>query len=957
MSLNIPFILLFAISLLGAALYAYRQACNRSIVIEAVVVLALAILLAAQILRYVAAGSGDPSDLKLIQDILSFLGAAIAVTSIGYLLFKSQGRDRIVEDLISTRAELADRRTKSETFRRTLRRFVSIAEEEREDFDEVVLEIAADALKVDRASIWIGAPQSRQVECVASFDRMRRGDGVGMILGEDDFPAYFEGLSGDHVLAVSNCWDDVRTKDFRQGYLPATGVTALCDVELDLQDGGRGIICFETVGTERIWVPEDISFIHAVGDLLLLVYARQKIERATRELHERDARFRDFSRAASDFFWECDAELKYTFLSDRDSQVSTDGGVIGLPIQDSPGFDPNNEGCRTRLDRMKAREPFRDLAVRGWKHDGSETIVAVSGIPIFGEDGTFVGYRGTGRDILEKYREEMVQRAIQATVSGGIGEAFLADAVNALVEFGNKTAWIARVSRSNAMTVEILAGANAEGPLERSSYSVDGAPCAEVLGGKMVLHTSGVANMFPRDTFLRECGIESYGGVPLRDEKGRVIGMLVVMMDRPVRDPELMRSLLSVFSVRAAAELNRIRAEEERTELQQQLLHSQRLETMGALAGGMAHDFNNVLTPILGYSEMLMEDFEPGTQSHEDAEAIFRGAQRARRMVEQILAFSRRGDTDASIPFNIDTLIRGSVKFMSASIPASIEMSVDIVPDIPMLVGDPGKFDQVLMNLITNAYHAIGDREGRIDIRASKTHISDDFARINPPLSPGDAIRVDVSDTGCGIEPDVLGKIFEPYFTTKGSGRGTGFGLSTCRGIVDALHGTILVDSKVDRGSTFTVLIPADTGLHAAETHPTPEPLPTASEIRHYSVVYVDDEVENNVMAIRLLERAGHKVRSFDDPERALAYLEGGPGDVDVLITDDSMPKLQGWELAAQYRKLNPDGPVVVVSGGSGAAVQARYAGIDAAKFVQKPFVISELIDRIDEAAKGREKA
>ncbi|MEC9265070.1 MAG: ATP-binding protein [Pseudomonadota bacterium] len=957
MSLNIPFILLFAISLLGAVLYAYRQAGNRPVVIETVVVLALAILLAAQVLRYIAADLEDPSDLQLMQDILSFLGAAIAVTSIGYLLFKSQGRDRIVEDLMSTRAELADRRTKSETFRRTLRRFVSIAEEEREDFDEVVLEIAADALKVDRASIWIGAPQSRQVECVASFDRMRGGDGVGMILGEDDFPAYFEGLSGDHVLAVSNCWDDVRTKDFRQGYLPATGVTALCDVELDLQDGGRGIICFETVGTERVWVPEDISFIHAVGDLLLLVYARQKIERATRELHERDARFRDFSRAASDFFWECDAELKYTFLSDRDSPISTDGGVIGLAIQDSPGFDPNNEGCRTRLDRMKAREPFRDLAVRGWKHDGSETIVAVSGIPIFGEDGTFAGYRGTGRDILEKYREETVQRAIQATVSGGIGEAFLADAVNALVEFGNKTAWIARVSRSDASMVEILAGANSSGPMEKFSYSVNGAPCADVLRGQMVVHPSGVANQFPHDTFLQECGIESYGGVPLRDEKGRVIGMLVVMMDRPVRDPELLRSLLSVFSVRAAAELNRIRAEEERTELQRQLLHSQRLETMGALAGGIAHDFNNVLTPILGYSEMLMEDFEPGTQPHEDAEAIFRGAQRAKRMVKQILAFSRRSDTDASVPFNIDTLIRGSVKFMSASIPASIEMSVDIAPDIPMLVGDPGKFDQVLMNLITNAYHAIGDREGRIDIQARKTHISDDFARINPPLNAGNAIRIDVSDTGCGIAPDVLGKIFEPYFTTKGSGRGTGFGLSTCRGIVDAMHGTILVDSEIGRGSTFSVLIPTDLGLYTEAVQPAPESIPAVAEAKRYSVVYVDDEVENNVMAIRLLERAGHTVRSFEDPERALAYLEGKPGDVDILITDDSMPKLQGWELAAQYRKLIPDGPVVVVSGGSDTAIQARYTEIDAAKFVQKPFVVSELIDRMNEAAEGREKA
>lgn len=954
MSLSIPFIVLFAAGLLAASIYTYRQSQNRSVMIEAVVVASLAILLAAQILRTAVSGEDQTPDMVVIPEALRFVGAALALASIGYLMFRSQERDRLVEDLIATRAELTDRRTKSEIFRRTLRRFVSIAEENREDFDRKVLEVAADALQVDRAGIWFGGPDRLQVECVAAFVRHGGDDGVGMTLREDDYPSYFAELRGDHVLAVSNCWEDHRTQDFRSDYLPATGVTALCDVELDLQDGSRGIICFETVGEERVWAPEEISFIHSVGDLLLLVYARQKIARADRELDEQDARFRDFSRAASDFFWECDADLKYTFLSDRDGPTSTDGGVIGVHIADTPGFDATDEGCRVRLDRMKAREPFRDLAVRGWKHDGSETIVAVSGIPIFDKDGRFLGYRGTGRDILEKYREETVQRAIQATVSGGIGQAFLADAVAALVELGNQTAWIGRVSRNDNSRVEILAAANGQGPMEPFSYPIDGAPCAEVVQGHMVLHDSGVADLYPRDTYLRECGIESYGGVPLRDGKGRAVGLLVVMIDRPVRDPELVRSLLSVFSVRAAAELNRMRAEEERAELQHQLLHSQRLETMGALAGGIAHDFNNVLTPILGYSEMLMEDSAPGSQSHEDAEAIFRGAQRAKRMVEQILAFSRRSDTEHAVPFSVDTLIRGSVKFMSSSIPAGIRVSIEIEDSIPMLLGDPGKFDQVLMNLITNAYHAIGDQEGRIDIRASRTHVSEDLALMNPPLAPGEVVRVDVTDTGCGIPKDVLGKIFEPYFTTKGSGRGTGFGLSTCRGIVDAMRGTILVDSTPGTGSTFSVLLPTEAG-----TRPTAEPGPIdpipasdAPGIR-YRIVFVDDEVENNAMAIRLLERAGHEVQSFEDPESALAFLEDDPARFDVLVTDDSMPKLQGWELAARYRELVPNGPVVVVSGGSAAAIRARYSGIERARFVQKPFVIGDLLDQIEEAAIG----
>ncbi|MCX5899732.1 MAG: PAS domain S-box protein, partial [Proteobacteria bacterium] len=332
--------------------------------------------------------------------------------------------------------------------------------------------------------------------------------------------------------------------------------------------------------------------------------------------------------------------------------------------------------------------------------------------------------------------------------------------------------------------------------------------------------------------------------------------------------------------------------------MERQLRQSQKMEAIGTLAGGIAHDFNNILTAINGYTELSLL---PGTdQKHlrSNLEQVLRAGARARDLVSQILAFSRQTEQEMRA-VSITPIIKEALRFLRASLPATIEIRqhIDAKPDVVM--ADPTQLHQVLMNLCTNAGYAMKDKGGVLDIGLRRITYDGTGAWGHAALQPGAYLRLSITDTGHGMERDVMEHIFEPYFTTKGRSDGTGLGLAVVHGIVQAHGGDIVVSSEPGKGSKFEVLLPAlEVGQGAAETEPKTPARGTES------ILIVDDEKVLVQMAVHILEPLGYRVRTTHVPEDALALFEDRPHDFDLVITDKIMPRMTGFVFADRIRRI-----------------------------------------------------
>lgn len=378
--------------------------------------------------------------------------------------------------------------------------------------------------------------------------------------------------------------------------------------------------------------------------------------------------------------------------------------------------------------------------------------------------------------------------------------------------------------------------------------------------------------------------------------------------------------------------------------MERQLRQSQKMEAIGTLAGGISHDFNNILTAIIGYTELSML---PGTnQKHlrSNLEQVLRAGGRARDLVSQILAFSRQTEQEIR-PISITPIIKEALRFLRASLPATIEIRqrIDAAGDIVM--ADPTQLHQVLMNLCTNAGHAMRDSGGMLDIGLNRITYDGTVTCGQAALKPGVYLRLSVSDTGHGMERNVLDHIFEPYFTTKGRSDGTGLGLAVVHGIVKAHGGEIFAYSEPGKGSTFEVVLPAaDAGHDAAETISKIPPGGTES------ILIVDDEKSLVHMAVQILEPLGYRVRTAYVPEEALALFEDSPHYFDLVITDKIMPRMTGFSFADRIRRIRPGMPVLMCTGFAEKSdfAKARDAGIR--KVLSKPYNVNDIAAAVREA-------
>ncbi|MBL6947377.1 MAG: PAS domain S-box protein [Rhodospirillales bacterium] len=386
---------------------------------------------------------------------------------------------------------------------------------------------------------------------------------------------------------------------------------------------------------------------------------------------------------------------------------------------------------------------------------------------------------------------------------------------------------------------------------------------------------------------------------------------------------------------------DRERTQRERETLQSQLRQADKLKTIGTLAGGIAHDFNNILTPIIGYSHMALSEVEDGSQVHSDIQRVVKGAGRAKELVNQILTFSRRSDPEMA-PVKPYVIVNEALKLIEASCPANIEVEAVINEDCPPVMGDQSQLHQVVMNLCTNAFRAMEEKGGRLTVALGPFEVGPKFARHRKDDVRGKYLKLSIRDTGRGMSPDTLERIFEPFYTTRGVGEGTGMGLATVHGIVTGHGGEIFVDSRVGEGTTFDVYLP-QTRIEIKEGDTTDETVPKGAE----HILFVDDEEDITELARELLERAGYTVTTENDSSDALKRFSQDPDAFDIIVTDQAMPKMYGVNLAEEIFKVRPGFPVILISGFADTMTLENVQDRGIRDFLLKPLVGYELAQAI----------
>lgn len=375
-------------------------------------------------------------------------------------------------------------------------------------------------------------------------------------------------------------------------------------------------------------------------------------------------------------------------------------------------------------------------------------------------------------------------------------------------------------------------------------------------------------------------------------------------------------------------------------------IRMQKREALGTLAGGMAHDFNNVISAILSNASVASAELRAGADPSTSIDEIARGARRAGDLVRRMLDFSRDREPERRA-YSLPEVVRDACGLLRPTLPAGVDVSITAPADLPQLLGDPSQLHQVVMNLVTNAGQAMTGRTGAIEVTVDEFTLDEDGSGRHATLPPGDYLRLQVHDDGRGIPEEDLGRIFDPFFTTKSRGEGTGLGLAAAQSIVRSHRGLITADSLVDSGTVVTVLLPledaADPGRGAASPVARAEAATPAAPAGNPRVLFVDDEPALVTLAERALPHHGCDVTAFTEPTDALAALKAEPDAFDALVTDLAMPVLTGFELIAAVREVRPDLPVVLTSGflTDESHAEARRLAVD--RVVPKPCAIDQL--------------
>ena len=549
---------------------------------------------------------------------------------------------------------------------------------------------------------------------------------------------------------------------------------------------------------------------------------------------------------------------------------------FGMPEHELQGtnyFDLIPEEAAGRIRDALERQRSGDITAfyhefplvdqKGRTRWAGESVRALAG------RGVITGFQGVLRDVSARKASD-THRVRLATAIEQAAEAFIVTDPSGVIEYVNPA-------------------------FER----ITGHPAAETAGSsiRILQEDTGRGGIYD-DVLARLAQGDRWQGRATALHKGGTT-VQVEMTVSPIREGD--RTTHYLFLQRDVSETRHLEA---------QLRQAQKMEAIGTLAGGIAHDFNNILSAIMGYTDLAMADVPAGTQTHEFLQEVWKAGSRATDLVKQILTFSRRREEPLG-PLRLEPVVREALKLLRGSLPATIEISTDMGDDLPAVLADPAEIHQVVMNLCTNACHAMGEAGGTLTVRVFEVSIDARHARRQRDLRPGRYVQVSVRDTGHGMERETMERMFEPFFTTKQAGEGTGLGLATVHGIVKRHKGTVEVDSAAGKGTEFRVMIPACEGT-AVEDGGADEHTPAEG---HESILFVDDEKQIVDSCVLALERLGYRVKGCLSGVEALSLFSSHADEFDIAIVDQSMPRMTGVELARRLHERRADIPIVLCCG------------------------------------------
>ncbi|WP_319408054.1 ATP-binding protein [uncultured Desulfosarcina sp.] len=543
--------------------------------------------------------------------------------------------------------------------------------------------------------------------------------------------------------------------------------------------------------------------------------------------------------------------------------------------------------------------------------NGKEIQIADSGAPICGTDGRIVGVVLVFRDVTESYAQEQKIResekrlkAVTANVPGVVYQFTAIRSQAYTHDFVSEKA--SEIFHLKADPQTFFNDFRAHLPDDEKDRFI--ASIHESVNRVIPWHYEG--------RFIKPGGKKIwFSGNAIPHEVGDAIVFYGVLMD-------ITRRKL---------------AEQETRNLKDALEQAQKMEAIGTLAGGIAHDFNNILSAVVGYAQLALMDTDEKSHLHHNLQQIYTAAMRAGDLVRQILAFSRQAERKPE-PLQVAPLIKEAMKMLRSSLPTTIEIKQNISTRTDNVMADPTQIHQIVMNLCTNAAQSMEETGGRMTVGLEQIHLTAADHHHYPGLDAGDYIRLTIQDTGHGIAPEIKEKIFNPYFTTKDRGKGTGLGLSVVHGIVQSYGGRIYVHSKPDSGTTFDVFLPAIRDQAILERQEKSD-LPTGNE----TILLVDDETILVEVGQQILQRLGYTVLVCSDSLEALKRFNQAPGEIDLVISDMTMPKMTGDKLAARMLQTRPDLPVILCTGFSSKFTEKEAAEIGVKALAYKPLVAAEM--------------
>lgn len=636
---------------------------------------------------------------------------------------------------------------------------------------------------------------------------------------------------------------------------------------------------------------------------------RERRRQAEGALRETEARYQALVETAFDWIWEVDAQARYTYSSPRILPLL---GYHPEEVLGQTPFDfmPPDEATRVRrlFEQAAARrESFALLENVNRHRDGRLVVLETSGAPILGADGSLLGYRGMDRDITARKKAESELRKLARAVDQSSAAIVITDRCGN-IEFVNP-----KFCQLTGYTVEEVLGRNPRilkgGETTPEQYRQLWETISRGQEWRGRLH-----NRRKDGTLYWESASIS----AIRDHEGQITHFLAIKEDLTTQ-----------------------------IRLENQLLRAQRVESIGRLAGGVAHDLNNILAPILMATSLLKEGVTP-EETGPLVDIIAGSAQRGADVVKQLLTFAR-GSEGKKLPLAPARLLKEMTRIIQETFPKSIMLRTDVPKDVWLVLGDPTQLHQVLLNLCVNARDAMPGG-GTLTLAAQNIMVDECYAGMLREAKPGPYVLLTVADTGVGMSAEVLGKIFDPFFTTKGPEMGTGLGLATVQGIVRSHEGHIVVESELHRGSQFKVFLPAQ---------PVANPLMEAAVVSDLPnghgelVLVVDDEPSVREVTERILTKHGYRVMTAREGTAAAGLYAKHQAEIRVVLTDLMMPVMDGAATVRVIREMNPGVKTIVASGAGEKAKLAEVEALKVQAFLPKPFTARELLVTLEQVLQG----